>query len=254
VLVDTHAHLDFNDFDGDREEVIARAVSAGVTIIINPGCDRESSLRAVELAAAFDPVYAAVGIHPNSTAEAVPADMVEIARLVSEYKVVAIGETGLDFYRDRSPRDVQIRAFRGQLALARECGLPVIIHFRDVEEDGIRLAGADAFKDLRGVFHCYGGSLAFARMVLDLGFYIGFNGPLTYRNSDRMEIAQAVPLERSLIETDAPFLTPRKHRGSRNEPAYVAEVAGKLAEAHGCSIDEVIAITGQNARDLFGVG
>ena len=254
MLVDTHAHLDFGDFDHDRDEVVARALDAGVVCIIDPGCDVATSRRAVELADTYDTVYAAVGIHPNSTAAAAPGDLMEIARLAKHPKVVAVGETGLDFYRDRSPREVQVRAFCAQLELARECGLPVIVHFRNVEEEGIGLVGGDAFKGLRGVFHCFGGSRDFAMRVLDLGFYIGFDGPLTYKNSDRVKVAQAVPLERCLIETDAPFLTPQKHRGCRNEPAYVTEVAGKLAEIHGCSRDEVAAVTGRNTRALFGIG
>ncbi len=176
-----------------------------------------------------------------------------MAALADHPKVVAVGEIGLDFYRDRAPVETQIRAFRGQLDLARELDLPVIIHFRDVEEDGIALVGEDAFRGLRGVFHCFGGSPGFAQRVLSMGFYIGFDGPLTYKNSDRSEIAAVVPPERMLIETDAPFLTPQMHRGKRNEPAYVLEVADALALHTGRDIAEILSITDQNAHDLFGV-
>ncbi|MFC1489632.1 TatD family hydrolase [Candidatus Latescibacterota bacterium] len=252
-MIDTHAHLDFKDFDTDRDEVVERAIEAGVSSIINPGCDLATSKKAVKLSETYESVYAAVGIHPNSTSEAKPGDLVEIARLAENPKVVAIGETGLDFYRDRAPKDIQVRAFRGQLNLARELDLPVIIHFRNVEFEGINLIGADAFKGLRGVFHCFGGSPEFAKKVISMGFYLGFDGPLTYKNSDRVEVALEIPLEKCLLETDAPFLTPQKYRGSRNEPSYVNEVAEKMAELKNCGIDEIIEITGNNARTLFGI-
>ncbi|MFC1551760.1 TatD family hydrolase [Candidatus Latescibacterota bacterium] len=265
MLIDTHAHLDFENFDTDRDEVVSRAAEAGVYYIINPGCDLATSQKAVELSKTYEAVYAAVGIHPNSTSETKPGDFVEIALLAEKAekaekagsaektKVIAIGEIGLDFYRDRAPKDIQVRAFRGQLDLARELGLPVIIHFRNVEFEGIDLVGAEYFKGLRGVFHCFGGSPGFAKKVMAMGFYIGFDGPLTYKKSDRTDVALEVPLEKCLLETDAPFLTPQKYRGQRNEPAYVVEVAIKMAELKNCGIDEVIEITGQNARTLFGI-
>ena len=254
MLFDTHAHLDFDDFKSDRDEVIARATRAGVSFIIDPGCDVGTSRTAVALSERYETVYAAVGIHPNSTADAVPGDSAEIARLASNPNVVAIGETGLDFYRDRAPREVQLRAFRGQLDLARSLDLPVIIHFRAVELDGIELTGPELFKGMRGVFHCFGGSVGFAEKVVSMGFHVGFDGPLTYLNSDRVEVARAVPLDRCLIETDAPFLTPQRYRGRRNEPAFVADVAEKLAEVKLIDVDEVIEITTRNACGLFGIG
>ena len=253
MLVDTHAHLDFDDFDNDRDEIVLRAEKAGISFIINPGCDLATSKKAIELSETYDSIYAAVGIHPNSTFDASPGDNLEIARLTENSRVVAIGETGLDFYRDRAPRDLQVRAFRGQLDLARELDLPVIIHFRNVEYEGIELAGIDKFKELRGVFHCYGGSAEFARKIISMGFYIGFDGPLTYRDSDRVDVAREIPLDKCLLETDAPFLTPQKYRGKRNEPAYVIEVAEKMAHIKNCDIEEVIAVTGKNARELFGI-
>ena len=256
MLIDTHAHLDFEQFDNDRDEIVSRASDAGVSYIINPGCDLATSRKAVELSQTYESVSAAVGIHPNSTAEGHPGDFVDIALLAEQTdapKIVAIGEIGLDFYRDRAPKDIQIRAFRGQLDLARELGLPVIIHFRNVEFEGIDLVGADYFKGLGGVFHCFGGSPDFAKKVTAMGFYVGFDGPLTYPNSDRTEVARAVPLEKCLLETDAPFLTPQKHRGQRNEPVYVLEVAEKMAEIKQCSLGDVIEITGRNARSLFGI-
>ena len=253
MLIDTHAHLDFKDFEEDRDEVVTRAGQAGVSCIINPGCDVVTSQKAVLLSEKYDSVYAAVGIHPNSTGEALPGDNLEIARLADHPRVVAIGETGLDFYRDRSPRDIQLRAFAGQLELARELDLPVIIHFRNVEMDGIEFVGPGKLRGLRGVFHCFGGSTEFALTLVSWGFFIGFNGPLTYRESDRIDVARAIPLKHCLVETDAPFLTPQNYRGRRNEPAYVRDVAEKLAELKQIDVEEVCEVTGQNARELFGI-
>ncbi len=253
MLIDTHAHLDFNDFDKDRDEVVERAEKTGVSFIINPGCDVATSKKAIKLSEKYDSLYSAVGIHPNSTAEALPGDSMEIARLAKNPRVVAIGETGLDFYRNRSPIETQVRAFRGQLGLARELDLPVIIHFRNVENNGIDLVGIKNIHGIRGVFHCFGGSVDFARKLISMGFYIGFDGPLTYRDSDRVEVAHVVPLEKCLLETDAPFLTPQKYRGRRNEPAYVIEVAEEMARIKKCDVNEVIAITGGNAQELFGI-
>lgn len=251
MLIDTHAHLDFNMFDDDRDAVIERARSAGVDRMLNPGIDVATSRAAIRLSEQYPMIRAAVGIHPNSAAEAAPGDIVDIAELAAHPNVLAIGEIGLDFYRDRTPREVQVRAFRGQLDLARELDLPVIVHFREVESDGIELVGRDAFRGLRGVFHCFGGSAAFAEEVLGMGFYLGFDGPLTYKNSDRAAIAAMTPLDRCLIETDAPFLTPQRHRGERNEPAYVGEIAEMLASVKDLGIDEVQAATSRNARELF---
>lgn len=253
MLIDTHAHLDFDDFSEDREQVIERARLAGVSSIINPGCTVASSKKAILLSEVHELVYAAVGIHPNSTAEALPGDNLEIARLASHPRVVAVGETGLDFYRQHSPRDVQIRAFTGQLELARELDLPVIIHFRNVEMDGIESVGREKFQGIRGVFHCFGGSAEFAQILVSWGFYIGFDGPLTFKGSDRIEVACQIPLDKCLIETDSPFLTPRKYRGQRNEPAYVGEMAEMIAEVKNIEVEDVKRVTTLNARTLFGI-
>ena len=251
MLIDTHAHLDFDMFDHDRDAVLERAKAAGVELIVDPGIDVATSRAAVKLSEQYPMIRGAVGIHPNSAGEAAPGDIIDIAELAAHPNVVAVGEIGLDFYRDRTPRDVQVRAFRGQLDLARELDLPVIVHFREVEIDGIGLVGKDAFRRLRGVFHCFGGSAAFAEEVLGMGFYLGFDGPLTYKNSDRAAIAVMTPLDRCLIETDAPFLTPQRHRGERNEPAWVGEVAETLAAVKGLDAAEVEEATARNARDLF---
>jgi TatD DNase family protein len=229
VLIDTHAHLDFEDFDIDRDEVLRRAAAAGVRYIITPGIDVRTTRAATALAERYEMVYAAAGIHPNESAKAAPGDMAEIRRLAAHPKVVAIGETGLDFYRDRSHREVQVRMFREHLDLAREMDLPVIIHFRNVGYEGIEMTGPERFRGVRGVFHSFGGPAELAEQLAEMGFCIGFTGPLTYKKSDRVEAARRTPLDRILMETDSPFLTPQAHRGSRNEPAYVAEIAEMLA-------------------------
>lgn len=254
MLVDTHAHLDFEDFDADRDEVLSRANAAGVRHVIAPGVDVRTSRAAVALAERYGMVSAAAGIHPNESARAGSGDMDEIARLAENPKVVALGETGLDYYRDRAPRETQVLLFRAQLDLARALNLPVIIHFRNVGFEGVELTGAERFEGVRGVFHSFGGSVELAARLVGMGFYIGFTGPLTYKKSDRVEVALATPLENILLETDSPFLTPRSHRGSRNEPSFVAEIAEKLAEIKGLDPEAVIAATGENARRLFGIG
>ncbi len=253
MLADTHAHLDLDDFDADRDDVIRRAADAGVGFMLNPGIDAASTRAAVALAERHEIVYAAAGIHPNETARAGSGDMDEIRRIVSNERIIAIGETGLDFYRDRSPRDTQLRFFLAHLELAAETGLPVIIHFRNVGYDGIELAGPDRFTGIRGVFHCFGGSRDFARRVIDMGYYLGFDGPLTYPGSDRQAVVRAMPLDRLLIETDCPFLAPQSRRGTRNEPAYVAEVAGAVAAARGIAPEEAADATWRNAGELFGI-
>jgi TatD DNase family protein len=253
VLVDTHAHLDLEEFDRDRDEVITRTKDAGVSCIINPGISVESSRKALLLAEKYRMILAAAGIHPNSIGGTSEEDMGIIAGLSRQKQVVAIGETGLDFYRDRTPREMQVKVFREHLKLARDTGLPVIIHFRQVGEEGIGLVGKEWFIGQRGVFHCFSGTADFALRMVDMGFCIGFDGPLTYPHSDRIETALRVPLERCLIETDSPFLTPQKYRGRRNEPSYVAEVAKKIAEIKNLEEQEVAAVTGNTARELFGI-
>lgn len=255
MLIDTHAHLDFPDFDRDRDAVVARARRAMVGRILVPGVDLATSRAALALAGKYPGiVYAAAGIHPNETAKARPGDFEALEALAADPGIAAVGEIGLDFYRNRAPRDVQAQWFVRQLTLARDLGKPVILHFRNVEDEGVDVAGADLLGGVRGVFHCFGGSAAFAKRVVEMGFHIGFDGPLTYPRSDRVAVAREVPLERILIETDAPYLTPQPHRGKRNEPSYVRFVAETLAEIKRVGVDEVADITTANARALFGIG
>lgn len=250
-IVDSHAHLDFSQFDGDREDVIQRARDAGLVAILNVGTDLASSRAAVALAGQHDFIYATVGVHPHDAKRVTPAVLAALRALAGHEKVVAIGEIGLDYYRDLSPRPVQRRAFVEQLALASDLGLPVVIHSRDAHDEVLAtLQGWEG----RGVFHSYAGGAERLDEVLRLGFHIGISGPVTFRNAHRLrEVAATVPLGRLLVETDAPFLTPVPHRGRRNEPAYVRHVATAIARERGVAFDAVAERTTESFGHLFGV-
>jgi TatD DNase family protein len=260
-LTDTHTHLDFPEFDDDRERVIERAAAAGVSAIVNVGTDLDSSRAAVALAEAYTQVYAAVGVHPHDAKTLAKEVLKELGALASHPKVVAIGEIGLDFYRDLSPRDQQRQAFQQQLALASEVGKPVIIHDREAHAEvmailrhwieGRHQPSAISHQPV-GVLHCFSGDLTMAREAIKLGFYISIAGPVTFQNARRLrELVQQLPLEKLLVETDCPFLTPHPHRGKRNEPAYVKLVAQEVARIKGLSLEEVARITSDNAQALF---
>ncbi len=255
-FVDTHCHLDFEAFDADRAEVIARAVAAGVTRLIIPAVDLANSAAALALATGYPGVYAAVGIHPNSTAVC-PAEWLSALRaLAGQPGVVAIGEIGLDYYWQESPPAIQQAALAAQLALAAELNLPVIIHNREAGPDVIHALTESpaARRERAGVLHSFSADRELARQALDLGFYLGFTGPLTYKNADDLRaVAAFAPLDRLLLETDAPFLPPQPRRGRRNEPAYVIYVAERLAALRGCSLEAIAAATTANALRLFGL-
>ena len=254
MFVDTHCHLDFEQFDEDRAEVWARAQSADVMRLIIPAVDLANSERVIRIAEQFDGVFCAVGIHPNSSAEFQPTDIDQLRELAQHPKVVAIGEIGLDYYWKTAPNATQHAAFQAQMALAAELDLPIIIHNRDAGEDCLALM-ADSpliFRPNRGVMHSFSAELTIAQRALDLGFYLGFTGPLTYKKSDSLrQVASQLPLDRLLIETDAPYLSPQPYRGKRNEPAYVIEVADRLATIFGLSTSEIGRITTANAHQLF---
>jgi len=260
MLVDTHAHLDFEKFDRDRPAVLARAREAGVVAIVTVGVDLPSSQAAVALAEANKGVYAAVGMHPHDASALDGEGLARLRELGGHDRVVAVGEIGLDFYRDLSPRDVQRRAFRAQLAWAARLGKPVIIHDREAHAEIMDVLSGWAaeqtgspLEDRLGVLHTFSGDLGMARRAIDLGFYLSISGPVTYKNAGRLaDAVHALPLDRLLVETDCPFLTPHPHRGKRNEPAYVRLVAERVAEIKGVSLDEVAAATTANAERLFG--
>lgn len=254
VLVDSHCHLDDHAFEADIEEVIERATVAGAGRIIVPMIDLDNARAVLALAERYPGVYVAVGIHPNSAAGWRSEWLVELRRLAIHDKVVAIGEIGLDYYWDKTPIETQHQALRQQLALAAELELPAIIHNREASEDVLRLLGESplAGTDRPGVLHSFSADWTVAGRALDMGCYLGFTGPLTYRKADELRaIAAGAPLERILIETDAPYLTPHPFRGRRNEPAYVRLVAEQLAGLRGLTLDEIGQITSANCERLF---
>jgi len=250
MLIDSHTHLDFPEFDADREAVIASAKSLGVEKFINPGCNLEASTRAVNLASRFPEIYAGVGIHPHDAAEVDANSLFELARLAANKKVVAIGEIGLDYFRMKNSKEIQIAAFENQLALAEKLRKPVIIHSREADMDIFECL--DKFSNLKGVFHCFGGDWSFAQEVLSRGFYIGITAIVTYPNAKNIhEVAQKIPLDRLLIETDSPFLAPQSRRGKRCTPADVVEVAERIAQLKNISIEEIASATLHNITQLF---
>jgi TatD DNase family protein len=257
-IFDNHAHLDMKEFDEDREEVIARALKASVTTIITVGIDVESSKKAIGLAEKYPQIMAAVGIHPNDSSSIKKEDIVKLAEIAKHSKVVAIGEIGLDFYREHSPHDKQIEVLNWQLDLANELNLPVIIHCRQAEKDMLKLLRDWTLNNKRqpeqsrGVIHCFSGDANAARQYLDMGFYISLGGYIGYpasRNSQ--SVIKGIPLDRLLLETDCPFLPPQAYRGKRNEPAYVAITAGVLANIRQVPLETVARETTQNALRLF---
>ena len=250
-LIDSHAHLDFPQFNQDRDAVIARAQDAGLVGILNVGTDLSSSRAAVALAEQHEFIHAAVGVHPHS-AKTVTSDVLdELRKLAGHPKVVAIGEIGLDYYRDLAPRPTQHRAFADQLALAAELGLPVVVHSREAHGDVLaRLRDYEG----TGVLHSYSGGPRLLAEVLALGFVIGISGPITFKTADSLRaVAASVPAGRLLVETDCPYLTPEPHRGRRNEPAYVRYVAAAVARAREEAAETVAGAATDNARRVFGL-
>ncbi|MBD3184232.1 YchF/TatD family DNA exonuclease [Candidatus Poribacteria bacterium] len=254
MLVDTHAHLQMKDYKKDLDEVIKRASSYGVDNIINASFDLPSSRKAIELTEKYDNIFASVGIHPHDAKMLNDEALAELRRMAENPKVVAIGETGLDYYRDLSPRPVQKKAFEKHIQMALEMDMPIIIHNRDAHKDTLEML--DTYSDsLKGVMHCFSGDVDFADKCIKLGLYVSFAGPVTYPKSDELRrVAAFVPEDSFFLETDCPFLAPQFRRGKRNEPAYVKSIAQKVAEVRRMSFEEVAKIATQNAESLFGVG
>lgn len=259
MLIDTHCHLNFDSYQDDRETVIKRATEAGVKTIINPAIDIQTSKDLLKIVESFAGLYAAIGIHPNSSADFHDEMIDELKALAQHPKVVAIGEIGLDYHWRESPKETQWRALEAQLQLAKALELPVIIHNRESSEDVIGILETWAkdlpvsLKERPGVMHSFSASEAIAEQALKAGFYLGFTGPITYKNADNLRhIAARIPVERILVETDGPFLTPVPHRGKRNEPAYIPLIVERLAGLKQMTVDEMSAVTTQNAMRLFG--
>ena len=252
-IFDTHAHYDSSAFNADREAVLSALPEAGVALVVDPGCDLPSSRAALALAEQFPHVYAAVGIHPEDCAGYTDADLETLRQLCRHEKAVAIGEIGLDYYWvENPPREFQQQVFRSQLELALELDMPVIIHDREAHGDCLEIV--KEYPGLRGVFHCFSGSPEMAAELLKRGWYLGFDGPITYKNAKRApEVAAVTPLDRILVETDAPYMTPVPFRGKRNDSRYLPYVIEKLAEWKGVTPQEMTDITFANGKRLFGI-
>jgi TatD DNase family protein len=252
MLIDTHTHLDDARYDDDREAVIARAREAGVETFLTIGCDLTTSRSAVALADRYPFVYASIGVHPHEVKHIEDEWYDEFRRLAKNENVLAYGEIGLDYHYNHSPPKEQRDRFREQIQVARELKLPMIIHTRETQEDTIAILKEEKASEIGGVFHCFSGDAWLAKDALDLGFYLSFSGILTFQNATALrEIAKNTPLDRLLIETDCPYLTPVPYRGKRNEPAYVSQVAKQLALLYERSLDEIAERTSENARRLF---
>ncbi len=251
MLFDTHAHYDAAQFDSDRDAVLSALPDQGVGLVVNPGCDLESSRKAAALAERYPFLYAAAGVHPEECADWRDSDVDELRTLATQPRVVAVGEIGLDYYwPENPPRALQQRVFRAQLALASELDLPVIVHDREAHGDSMAIVRE--FPQVRGVFHCFSGSAEMAKELVKLGWMISFTGVLTYKNARKsVEAAQAIPMDRLMIETDSPYMAPVPHRGKRNHSGYVAHTCQRLAEIKGITEEECAQITWENGMRFF---
>ena len=251
MLFDTHAHMDDHAFDTDRDVLIRSFPEQGVGLVMNPGCSLESSRNVDKLTREYDFLYGAVGSHPDAADEVNEAVLEEYRKLCKQNpKIKAIGEIGLDYHYEDIPREIQQKAFRMQMELARELNLPVIVHERDAHEDGMKIV--EEFPELTGVFHCYSGSYEMAKWLIHRGWYIGFTGVLTFKNARKaIEVASQIPLDRIVLETDCPYMAPEPFRGKRNDPGKIYRMAEKLAEIRGLSVEEIHAITVENGKRLY---
>ena len=252
VLIDTHAHLDFSDFDRNLEKVINKAKENGVKYIINIGTDFASSRKSLELTQNYNNVFATAGVHPHQAKIVDQQGLKVLKDLAKADKVIGIGETGLDFHYDYSPRDKQIEVFEQLIKLSKSINLPLIIHSREAEDKTLDILTTNRVS--KGVFHCFTGDLKLAEKILNLGLYVSINGILTFKNAKTIQNSvKEIPLEKILIETDSPYLTPEPHRGHRNEPAYVKYVVQKIADIKKISFEKVAEITTKNARAVFNI-
>ena len=253
MLIDSHAHLDDEKFDLDREYLIKNLQKNGIELVINVGADMESSRASVDLANSYENIYAVVGIHPHDAKEMTASSLEEIEQLSKNKKVVAIGEIGLDYYYDNSPRDIQRKCFKEQIRLAKRLDMPIVVHTRDADEDTLEILKEES-KGLRGIIHCFSSDRAQLEEYLELGFFIAIGGPVTFKKTDELkEAAKVVPMERLLVETDAPYLAPHPYRGKRNEPMFVNHTANLIAELKGISIEELTLQTNKNTKEIFNI-
>lgn len=258
MLFDTHAHYDDERFDADRDELLRSMPENGVCLILNPGCDVETSRKALSYARTYPHVYAAVGFHPENiegmSDEAVAVGLKEIEEMASDPRVRAIGEIGLDYYwcKDPAERKRQQEVFRAQMRMAGRLDLPVIVHDREAHLDCLTIV--EQYPKARGVFHCYSGSAEFAQRLLDLGWYISFTGVITFKNAKKaLDVVRMMPMDCIMVETDAPYMAPEPYRGKRNSSLYVYRMAEVIAEIKGLPVEEVIRITTENGKRLFGI-
>lgn len=255
MFIDTHVHLNADQYDEDLQEVIERALQANVNQMVVVGFDRKTIERAMKLSEEYEFIYVVIGWHPVDAIDCTEEDLQWIEELSAHKKVVGIGETGLDYYWDKSPKDVQQDLFRKQIRLAQKVNLPIIIHNRDATEDVIRILKEEEAHLTGGIMHCFGGSVETAKQCIAMNFLISLGGPVTFKNAKKpKEVATEIPLEYLLIETDAPYLAPHPHRGKRNEPALVTLVAEEIARLKGVSIEEVAEATTTNAKNFFHLG
>ncbi|MBP3953497.1 TatD family hydrolase [Bacillus suaedae] len=254
MLFDTHVHLNAEQFTDDVEEVISRAKAAGVGHMVVVGFDELTINKALELIERYDELYAAVGWHPVDAIDMTDDHLNWLESLASHPKIVALGEMGLDYHWDKSPKDIQKEVFRKQIQLAKKVKLPIIIHNRDADQDIVTILKEEQANEVGGIMHCFGGSVEIARECLDMNFYISLGGPVTFKNAKRpKQVAKEIPMDRLLIETDCPYLAPHPYRGKRNEPAYVKLVAEQIAELKEVSFEEISRQTTANAIRLFGI-
>ena len=252
MIIDTHAHLNMDEFENDLDDVVMRAAAADVGVILDVATDLKSSRKAVKNSKKYKEIYAAVGFHPHEAINVKEEEWVELEKLLMHPDVVAIGEIGLDYHYNFSPRDIQREVFLRQLKLANKRDLPVIIHIREAMMDGLSVLDGCGDLKRRGVFHCFGGDETDVRNVLELGFYISFTGVVTFKNYTNKNIVQIVPIDRILLETDAPFMAPVPMRGNRNEPGFIVHTAQKIAETMGVTYGTISEATTENAEALFG--
>ncbi|PLR80267.1 hydrolase TatD [Bacillus canaveralius] len=254
MLFDTHAHLNAEQFNEDLPEVINRALEAGVTNIVVVGFDKPTITKAIELAETYEFIHASVGWHPVDAIDMTAEDLQWLEELAAHPKVVALGEMGLDYHWDKSPKEIQKEVFRKQIRLAKKVKLPIVIHNRDATADTVQILKEEGAEEIGGIMHSFSGSVEIAKQCLDMNFYISLGGPVTFKNAKTpKEVAAAIPLDRLLIETDCPYLTPHPFRGKRNEPGYVKLVAEQIAEIKGLSLPEFAEAATANAKKIFGI-